>query len=92
MIFEVPNLAMHTIRTGDTLNRIAQQYRVSVGSLLSANPQIKNPDLIFAGAKLNLPKDSFQPSAVAQGPRAPAAAPSALGRGATGAAVRRAAA
>ncbi|MHB8876517.1 MAG: peptidoglycan-binding protein [Myxococcaceae bacterium] len=79
---------MYTIRAGDTLNRIAQKHRVSLGSLLSANPQIKNPDLILAGAKLNLPRDSFQASVPVAARQAPAASSAGLRRGVTGPSVR----
>ncbi len=44
-----------TVRSGDTLSGIAQRHGVSLGELLRANPQIKNPDLIYPGQQLNLP-------------------------------------
>ncbi|MFC2508693.1 MAG: LysM peptidoglycan-binding domain-containing protein, partial [Bacteroides sp.] len=34
---------------GDTLSAIAARNGVSIQALLAANPQISNPDLIFAG-------------------------------------------
>jgi LysM repeat protein len=45
----------YTIQKGDTLSQIAQTNNTSVSALLSANPTIKNPDLIYAGSSLNLP-------------------------------------
>jgi putative chitinase len=53
----------YQIRSGDTLSGIASRYHTSVAALLRANPQIHNPNLIYAGQKLNVPgsSDSFQP-------------------------------
>lgn len=50
--------ATHTVRSGDTMWAIARQNGVSLNSLIAANPQIKNPDLIFPGQKLNIPGGS----------------------------------
>ena len=50
-----------TIEKGDTLSKIAtditKEYgqKVGVKGLLKLNPQIKNPDKIFIGDKLNIP-------------------------------------
>jgi LysM repeat protein len=54
----------YTIRSGDTLSAIARRFNTSVSALMSANPQIKNANLIYAGASLNLPgsHDSFEPA------------------------------
>ncbi len=45
---------MVTIRRGDTLQRIAKRYGVSVSALQKANPGVTNPTLV-AGKKLRLP-------------------------------------
>ena len=45
----------YTIVQGDTLTAIARRNGTTVNALLAANPQIKNPDLIYAGATLNIP-------------------------------------
>ena len=57
-------MSAYRIRTGDTLSGIAQRYNTSVSALMSANPQIKNKNLIYAGANLNVPgaKDDFTTS------------------------------
>ena len=59
------------IRRGDTLSGIAARYHTTVAALLKANPQIKNPNVIYAGAYLNLPgsSDSFQPAPSGGGAR-----------------------
>lgn len=44
-----------TVQRGDTLSGIAQRNGVSLASLIAANPQIRNPDLIQPGQTINLP-------------------------------------
>lgn len=44
----------YIIQKGDTLSALAEQNKTTVSSLLNLNPNIKNPDLIYEGAKLNL--------------------------------------
>jgi len=46
----------YTIQRGDTLSELAVRFDTSVKELLKANRKIKDPDLIFAGAKLNIPE------------------------------------
>ena len=46
----------YTIQSGDTLSELAVRFDTSVKELLKANKKIKDPDLIFAGAKLNIPE------------------------------------
>ncbi|MBO9664706.1 phage tail tip lysozyme [Dokdonella sp.] len=45
----------YTVKSGDTLSAIAAQKGVSLAALISANPQIKNPNLIFPGQSVNIP-------------------------------------
>lgn len=53
----------YRIKSGDTLSRLAQQYKTSVSALMKANPQIKNANMIYAGKSLNIPgsRDEFVP-------------------------------
>ena len=44
-----------TVRSGDTLSGIAARNGVSLGDLLAANPQIRNPNLIYPGQTVHLP-------------------------------------
>lgn len=44
----------YTVVSGDTLSEIAQRNGMSLRSIIAANPQIKNPDLIFPGQKINM--------------------------------------
>jgi GH24 family phage-related lysozyme (muramidase)/peptidoglycan hydrolase-like protein with peptidoglycan-binding domain len=48
----------HTVERGDTLAEIAKDNGVSVADMMAANPQIKNPDLIYPDDVLNVPKAS----------------------------------
>lgn len=50
-----PGIIRYTVRPGDTLFIIATRFGVSVESILRANPQITNPNLIFAGQIINIP-------------------------------------
>jgi LysM repeat protein len=53
----------YAIKPGDTLNKIAQSNGTTVDAIMKANPQIKDPNKISAGAKLNLPsKDGAAPA------------------------------
>ncbi|MBP3478803.1 MAG: SafA/ExsA family spore coat assembly protein [Oscillospiraceae bacterium] len=45
----------HTVVPGDSLWKIANQYQVGLREIKSANPQIKNFDLIYPGDKINIP-------------------------------------
>ncbi len=47
--------ATYTVKSGDTMWKIASQNQVGVSELISANPQIKNPALIYPGQKLTIP-------------------------------------
>ena len=46
---------VYTVRKGDTLWGIAKRYGVSLTALISANPQIKNPNLIYPGDEVTIP-------------------------------------
>lgn len=50
-----PRTRSITIARGDTLSALARKYHTTVAELLKLNPQIKNPNLIYAGSKLNVP-------------------------------------
>ena len=45
----------YSIRSGDTLSRVARQHGVSVRDLLVHNPQITNPNRLFIGQVIQVP-------------------------------------
>ena len=48
-------LIKRLIERGDTLFSIAEDNNLSITELLKVNPQIKNPDMIYAGDKIFIP-------------------------------------
>ena len=67
---------MMTVKPGDTLSGIAQQQGVSTQSMVKANPQLQNPNLIYAGDKLRMPGGG----APASGQTGPAGGPAPAGQ------------
>ena len=57
MIFPVNALAVstHTVVRGDTMWRIAVKHEVGLSEIVSANPQITNPALIYPGDVITIP-------------------------------------
>lgn len=45
----------HIINTAENIFLIAKRYKVKLGDLIDANPQIPNPESIVAGQVLNIP-------------------------------------
>ena len=45
----------YTIQKGDCLSVIAQRYHTTVEVLMQLNPEIKNPNLIYAGHTILVP-------------------------------------
>lgn len=45
----------YTVKSGDTLWKIAVKYQVGLSEIISANTQIRNPALIYPGQKINIP-------------------------------------
>lgn len=50
----------YVVQAGDTLHRIAQRNRISLESLLAANPQVTNPALIRPGLVISIPQRPTQ--------------------------------
>jgi uncharacterized YkwD family protein/spore coat assembly protein SafA len=57
--FVVPDAAAqggtYTVARGDTMWKIAVRYQIGVSELIQANPQLKNPNMIYVGQKINIP-------------------------------------
>jgi uncharacterized YkwD family protein/spore coat assembly protein SafA len=45
----------YTVIRGDCMWKIAVKYKVGTSEIISANPQVKNPDMIYPGEVLNIP-------------------------------------
>jgi LysM repeat protein/GH25 family lysozyme M1 (1,4-beta-N-acetylmuramidase) len=56
-------VASYTVRPGDTLSAIAARNGVGLGALEAANPQIRNPNLIYSGQAINVPDGFNAPKA-----------------------------
>ncbi len=76
-----PSGRLHTIDYGDTLSSVAQRYGVGLAGLIAANPQVRNPDVIYPGQTLQIPTagavqvrsgDTLSAIAVASGTTLPA--------------------
>ncbi len=46
----------HTVVSGDSMWKIAVKYEVGLSEIKAANPHIKNPELIYPGQVINIPK------------------------------------
>ncbi|MGB4265655.1 MAG: SafA/ExsA family spore coat assembly protein, partial [Limnochordia bacterium] len=56
-----PNTFVYVVQPGDTMFFIAQRFGVSLNALIAANPQIPNPNLIFPGQRVCVPRVSAPP-------------------------------
>lgn len=64
---------IHTVKSGETLSKIAQVHGITLARLLDANPAFKaNPNVVRVGQTLNIPDLHVSP---VQPPPAPAPAP-----------------
>lgn len=45
---------VYVVRRGDTLWHIARRYGMTLADLIAQNPQIKNPNLIYPGERVNV--------------------------------------
>ena len=50
-----PTVKVYVVQKGDTLFKIAQRFGTTVEAILKANPEIKDPNLIFVGQKILIP-------------------------------------
>lgn len=46
----------HKVVSGDTMWKLAVKYQVGTSEIITANPKISNPDLIYPGQVLNIPQ------------------------------------
>ncbi len=52
----IPSPDVYIVQPGDTMFKIAQRFGISLSELIAANPQIKDPNLIFPGQRINIPR------------------------------------
>lgn len=55
---EENNTITYTVRPGDTLSKIAREYGTTVSNIVSLNPSITNPNLIYPGEVFTIRKNS----------------------------------
>ncbi|MDC3414445.1 SafA/ExsA family spore coat assembly protein [Aquibacillus sp. 3ASR75-11] len=53
--FVVSAESSYTVRSGDSMWKIAERFKIGVTEIIEANPQIENPDLIYPDQKLTIP-------------------------------------
>ncbi len=46
---------VYTVKPGDSLWKISVRFKVGLSEIIGANPQIKNPSLIYPGQRVNIP-------------------------------------
>lgn len=47
----------YTVKSGDNLNKIARRFGVTVNDILAVNPSIDDPDEIFEGQVIKIPRE-----------------------------------
>lgn len=61
MVFALPaSAATYTVKSGDTLWKIASKNQVGLSELISLNPTLKNPDKIYVGDIITIPENEQQ--------------------------------
>ena len=48
-------VSAYTVKSGDTMWKVAERHEVGVMEIINANPQIPNPNLIYPSQWLNIP-------------------------------------
>lgn len=70
MVMAIPTVSfaqqVYTVRPGDSLWKISVRYQVGLSEIISANPQFKNPNLIYPGQRVNIPNLSATKSIESQ--------------------------
>jgi LysM repeat protein len=51
----------YVVKRGDTLGAIARRYNTTVATLLRLNPQIRNPNRLFVGQRIQVPAPAQEP-------------------------------
>ncbi|GGA36725.1 LysM peptidoglycan-binding domain-containing protein [Paenibacillus physcomitrellae] len=51
-------MKIHMVKEGDTLYELSKKYNVPLQTLIDANPQITNPDVLMIGDKVKIPSSA----------------------------------
>jgi LysM repeat protein len=51
----IPSGQVYYVQRGDTLRKIASKFSTTVDAILRVNPQISNPNVIYAGQAISIP-------------------------------------
>jgi uncharacterized YkwD family protein/spore coat assembly protein SafA len=57
-IVEASAQTTYTVKSGDSIWKIAVKHQTGISEILAKNPQIKNPSLIYPGQKITIPAPS----------------------------------
>lgn len=49
-------MIVYTVKKGDTLWKLSHRYQVDLDTLISANPDISDPNYILVGQQINIPQ------------------------------------
>lgn len=49
------NVDTYTVKSGDTMWKIAMRYQIGVSEIIGANKQVSNPNMIYPNQVLNIP-------------------------------------
>ena len=61
MMFALPaSAATYTVKSGDTLWKIASKNQIGLSELIALNPTLKNPDMIYVGDKITISENEQQ--------------------------------
>ncbi len=48
-------VTVYRVKQGDTLYGIARHFKLKLAELIAANPQLKDPNVLKIGARINIP-------------------------------------
>jgi uncharacterized YkwD family protein/spore coat assembly protein SafA len=57
---------VHTVQKGDTMWKIAQQYKAGITEIINLNSHISNPNFIYPGQRITIPSAAPEQSAEEQ--------------------------